>query len=138
MTEQEDLRQARYYGANVIFDHIVLTVTDTEKSKQFYAGTLAPLGIEFIKEEDGCVGFGTNGKASFWLCSDNEAQAPMHIAFVAPNRESINAFHEAALSMGGRDNGKPGLRQHYQPNYYGAYVLDPDGHNIEAVCRKTV
>jgi catechol 2,3-dioxygenase-like lactoylglutathione lyase family enzyme len=121
----------------VIFDHIVLIVTDTEKSKQFYAEALAPLGIALIKEEDGCVGFGTNGKPSLWICNDDEIQNPMHIAFVAPDHKSIDEFYVAALSTGGRDNGKPGLREHYQPNYYSAFVLDPDGHNIEAVYRKT-
>jgi len=119
----------------VIFDHIVLTVTDTEKSKYFYATALAALGIVLIKEEDGCLGFGTNGKPSFWICKDGKFQKPIHIAFIAKNRKSIDEFHEAAILAGGRDNGKPGLREHYQPNYYGAFVLDPDGHNIEAVCR---
>lgn len=120
----------------MIFDHILLTVTNVAKSKQFYASALAPLGITFIKEEDGYVGFGVNGKASFWICSGGDAQAPMHIAFIAPDRKSIDAFHDASIAVGGRDNGKPGLREYYQPNYYGAFVLDPDGHNIEAVCRK--
>lgn len=119
----------------MIFDHIVLIVTDTQKSKQFYAKALAPLGIALIKEEDGCVGFGTNGKPSFWICKDGEVQKPMHIAFIAPDHKSINEFYAAAVLAGGRDNGKPGLREHYRPNYYGAFVLDPDGHNIEAVCR---
>lgn len=121
----------------MIFDHIVLTVADTKKSKRFYTSALAPLGIAFIKEEDGCVGFGINGKASFWICSDGAAQLPMHIAFVAPDREAVDAFYHAALESGGRDNGKPGLRVHYQPNYYGVFVLDVDGHNVEAVCRKS-
>ena len=120
----------------MIFDHIVLSVTNLTKSKQFYTNALAPLGITLIKDIDGCVGFGVNDKASFWIFSAAEAQAPMHIAFVAPDRKSIDAFHEAAIAVGGRDNGKPGLREHYQPNYYGAFVFDPDGHNIEAVCRK--
>lgn len=120
----------------MIFDHLVLSVSDTEKSKHFYAKALAPLGIAFIKEEDGCIGFGTNGKSSFWICSDAEIQRPMHIAFIAPDRKAIDAFYTSAVLAGGRDNGKPGLREHYQPNYYAAFVLDPDGHNIEAVCRR--
>jgi len=119
----------------VIFDHIVITANNTEKSKKFYSAVLAPLGIDFIKEEDGCVGFGTNNKSSFWLCNDGIIQKPMHIAFIAPDHKSINAFYAAAILTGGKDNGRPGFRQHYQPNYYSAFVFDPDGHNIEAVCR---
>lgn len=119
----------------MIFDHIVLSVADSERSKQFYINSLAPLGITLIKEEDGCVGFGNNGKPSFWICKDNEVQKPMHIAFIASDHDSINAFHQAAILAGGRDNGKPGLREQYHRGYYGAFVIDPDGHNIEAVCR---
>lgn len=119
----------------MIFDHIVLNVTDTERSKEFYEKGLAPLGISLIKEEDGCVGFGTNGKSSFWLCKDGEVQKPMHLAFIAPNRHSVDEFHKAAVLAGGKDYGTPGLREHYKPHYYSAYILDPDGHNIEAVCR---
>ncbi len=119
-----------------MFDHIVLSVADPEISKEFYANALAPLGISFIKEDDGCIGFGINGKVYLWFSSDLEVQTPMHIALTAPSRESVMAFHEAALSAGGQDNGHPGLREHYHANYYSAYVVDPDGHNIEAVCRK--
>jgi len=122
----------------VIFDHIVLNVTNTKISKRFYLKALAPLGITLIREEDSCVGFGVNGKPSFWICNDGEIQRPMHIAFVAPNRKSIDEFHAAAVLVGGKDNGKPGLREQYHPNYYGAFVLDPDGHNIEAVYRLAI
>jgi len=122
----------------MIFDHIVLNVTDTQVSKQFYSKALAPLGILLIKEEEGCVGFGAHGKPSFWICHGEATQKPMHIAFIAPNGASIDAFYEEALLVGGQDNGKPGLRKHYQPNYYSAFVLDPDGHNVEAVCRLAI
>ena len=122
----------------MIFDHLVLTVSDVEKSKRFYSNALTPLGINLIKEEDGCVGFGNNGKPSFWICSDGIVQKPMHIAFVALDRKSIDEFHAAGVSAGGQDNGAPGLREHYHPHYYGAFILDPDGHNIEAVCRQVV
>lgn len=120
----------------MIFDHIVIAVSDLEKSKRFYTMALAPLGISFIKEEEECVGFGNNRKASFWLCKDGEVQKPMHIAFIAQDRKSVDEFHASGLLIGGKDNGKPGLREHYQPHYYGAFLIDPDGHNIEAVCRK--
>lgn len=122
----------------MIFDHIVVNITDIEKSKRFYAGALAPLGIVLIKEEDGCIGFGNNGKPSFWICNHGIAQKPMHIAFTAPDRKSIDDFHSAGLLAGGKDNGEAKLREHYHPNYYGAYLLDPDGHNIEAVYRLPV
>jgi len=120
------------------FDHIVLTVTNTAISKEFYSKALAPLGIALVKEEESCAGFGTNGKPSFCICDDGEIQKPMYIAFAAPNRESIDDFYAAAILAGGKDNGKSGLREHYHPNYYAAYILDPDGHNIEAVCRRAM
>ncbi len=119
----------------MIFDHIVLSVKNHKKSKEFYLNVLEALGIKFIREEDACIGFGTNGKPSLWLCNDDIVQTPMHIAFVAQDRKSVDAFHAAALAAGGKDNGGPGLRKNYQPNYYAAFVIDPDGHNIEAVCR---
>lgn len=92
--------------------------------------------MELVKEEDGGAGFGANGKPSFWIFDDSEPQKPMHIAFIAPNRKAVDGFHQEALKAGGKDNGAPGLRVHYQPHYYGAFIFDPDGHNIEAVCRK--
>jgi catechol 2,3-dioxygenase-like lactoylglutathione lyase family enzyme len=120
----------------MIFDHIVLSISDANKSKNFYVNALLPLGIKLIREEDGCIGFGTQNKPSLWLCQEAPVQEPMHIAFIAENRKAVDEFHKAALKAGGKDNGTPGIRAHYQPNYYGAFVIDPDGHNIEAVCRK--
>lgn len=119
----------------MIFDHIVLSVRDIAKSKEFYSTALLPIGIMLIREVDGCVGYGNNNKPSLWICSDPIIQHPMHIAFVAPDRKAIDLFHVAALSAGGKDNGKPGIREQYHADYYAAYIIDPDGHNIEAVCR---
>jgi len=120
----------------MIFDHIVLIVSNGEQSKDFYSHALRPLGITLIREEDQCIGFGSNGKPSLWVCEEDNPQKPMHIAFIAEDRKSVDAFYDAAIAVGGKDNGKPGIREHYHPHYYGAFVIDPDGHNIEAVCRK--
>lgn len=121
----------------MIFDHIVLIISNNKKSKIFYEKALSPLGIQFVREDDDCIGFGTNGKPSLWLCEENNIQKPMHIAFVAESRKAVDAFHAGAIAAGGKDNGAPGIRENYHPDYYGAYVIDPDGHNIEAVCRKS-
>lgn len=120
----------------MIIDHIGLAISDVEKSKLFYSKCLAPLGIELVMEWDGWVGFGKDGKPELWFGEDMDAQLPMHIAFLAENREQVKQFYAAALAAGGRDNGEPGIREIYHPDYYGAFVLDPDGHNIEAVTHK--
>jgi catechol 2,3-dioxygenase-like lactoylglutathione lyase family enzyme len=120
----------------MIFDHIVLIVSDHKKSKDFYTKALSPLGIAFVRDDDdGCAGFGTHGKPSFWACEEADIQKPMHIAFIAENKDAVDQFHEAAVAAGGKNNGAPGIREQYHPNYYAAYVIDPDGHNIEAVYR---
>jgi len=126
------------FKGDMIFDHLVLSVSNLNKSREFYSAALLPLGIELIKEDDGCMGFGKNNKASLWICSDKIIQKPMHIAFIANTRNSVDMFHKAALAAGGKDNGNPGIREQYHPNYYGAFIIDPDGHNIEAVCRNAV
>jgi catechol 2,3-dioxygenase-like lactoylglutathione lyase family enzyme len=118
-----------------IFDHIVVNVSDLEASKRFYEQALAPLGISLIMEFPGTAGLGAQGKPELWLRPGGGAEH-VHIAFRSPDRATVDAFHEAALAAGGRDNGGPGIREIYHPNYYGAFVLDPDGHNIEAVCHK--
>ena len=118
----------------MILDHVGLAVRDYEKSKDFFAKALATLGIGLIMEVEGWAGFGKDGKPEFWFGVSTEKQRPMHIAFVAENREQVRAFYNAALAAGGKDNGAPGIREIYHPNYYGAFVLDPDGHNIETVC----
>jgi catechol 2,3-dioxygenase-like lactoylglutathione lyase family enzyme len=116
-----------------MLDHIGIAVTHIEKSKSFYIPALAPLGIAIVMEFPEAVGLGAEQKPFFWLGKADGA-APVHVAFAAKTRAAVDAFHKAALAAGGRDNGGPGLRPHYHAHYYGAFVLDPDGHNIEAVC----
>jgi catechol 2,3-dioxygenase-like lactoylglutathione lyase family enzyme len=120
----------------MIIDHIGLSVSDYERSKQFFRQALAPLGIELVMEFGGWAGFGKSDKPELWLTREGSVQGPMHIAFLAENRAQVEAFHTAALEAGGSDNGPPGIREVYHPNYYGAFVIGPDGHNVEAVCHK--
>jgi catechol 2,3-dioxygenase-like lactoylglutathione lyase family enzyme len=117
-----------------MIDHMGLAVRNLAASRSFYAAALAPLGYGLILEFDGAVGFGVPPKPDFWLSQGDPGMPALHVAFRAETRAMVDAFHAAALAAGGRDNGAPGLRAHYHPNYYGAFVLDPDGHNIEAVC----
>jgi len=126
-----------------IIDHLGLAVSDYPRALRFYEQALAPLGIAIVMhvtaEESGGyegAGFGRNGKPSFWLSGGAKTAPRLHVAFVAENRTAVHAFYEAALAAGGTDNGGPGLRVEYHPSYYGAFVLDPDGHNIEAVCHR--
>ena len=118
----------------MFIDHIGFAVANAARSKTFYRQCLAPLGLELIVEVDGWAGFGRDDKADLWFGEDDRAQLPMHIAFVAEDRPSVDRFYQAGIAAGGKDNGAPGLREIYHPNYYGAFVIDPDGHNIEAVC----
>jgi catechol 2,3-dioxygenase-like lactoylglutathione lyase family enzyme len=120
----------------MIIDHIGLVVADYEKSKQFFSRALAPLGIELAMEIGGYAGFGKAGKPEFWVEGGSETRRPMHIAFVADNRDQVKAFYAAAMAAGGKDNGPPGIREIYHPDYFGAFVIGPDGHNVEAVCHK--
>jgi catechol 2,3-dioxygenase-like lactoylglutathione lyase family enzyme len=128
----------------MIVDHIGFGVSDYERAKRFYAEALAPLGLTLVMEvtpeinpsKVWACGFGKGGKPEFWIGSDGRTTPPMHIAFVVDSRAEVRAFHAAALQAGGRDNGAPGLRPQYHPTYYGAFVLDLDGHNIEAVCHR--
>jgi catechol 2,3-dioxygenase-like lactoylglutathione lyase family enzyme len=120
----------------MIIDHIGITVGDFANSKLFYRRALAPLGIEMLVEGDDGAGFGKGTKPEFWLDGAPQKHSPMHIAFVAQSRAQVGAFHAAAIAAGGVDNGAPGLRTQYHPNYFGAFVIDPDGHNIEAVCHR--
>jgi catechol 2,3-dioxygenase-like lactoylglutathione lyase family enzyme len=124
-------------------DHTGVSVSDFEASKAFYAKALAPLGyallMEVTADQTGggdAAGFGIPPKPDFWIGSGTPNDPPVHVAFRAENRAAVDAFYKAAIAAGGRDNGAPGLRPHYHPNYYGAFVFDPDGHNIEAVCHK--
>ncbi len=118
-----------------MIDHTGINVEDFEASREFYAAALAPLGYELLLEfHDAVAGFGEAGKPDFWIVR-GEANTPrIHVAFRADTRREVEAFYEAALGTGGRDNGAPGLRPQYHPDYYGAFILDPDGHNVEAVC----
>lgn len=117
-----------------MFDHLTLTVRDFAKSRAFYTQALAPLGCAVQMEFGQMCGIGPKGKPGFWLKPGEVPTTPMHLAFRAGDRPSVDAFYAAAISAGARDNGPPGLRPDYHPNYYGAFVIDPDGHPIEAVC----
>ena len=119
-----------------MIDHIGFAVADYQRSKAFYERALAPLGFTLLMEfSEAAAGFGKDGgKPEFFLEAEGEpVHGRLHIAFIAESRAHVDAFHAAALEAGGIDNGAPGLRW-YHENYYGAYVLDPDGNNIEAVC----
>jgi catechol 2,3-dioxygenase-like lactoylglutathione lyase family enzyme len=117
-----------------MLDHVGIPVSDFERSKRFYEETLSPLGYELIKEPSyGAAGFGRSGKPDFWVFRGEPGHA-VHVAFASEDRATVDAFHEAAIAAGGKDNGRLGLRPEYHPSYYGAFVLDPDGNNIEAVC----
>src|SRR6478672_150733 len=125
----------------LMIDHISFPVSDYERAKAFYAKALAPLDYVLVMEvtreqtgHDPAAGFGANGKPDFWIGGEGGLDKPLHVAIVAKDRATVDAFYRAAIAAGGRDNGAPGIRAHYHPNYYGAFVLDPDGHNIEAVC----
>jgi catechol 2,3-dioxygenase-like lactoylglutathione lyase family enzyme len=121
-----------------MIDHIGISVTDLDRSIAFYERALAPLGYTLIMKFDGrAAGFGAGGKPDFWIGAGAGAPpTPTHVAFATKGRAAVRAFHEAALAAGGKDNGPPGVREMYHPDYYGAFVLDPDGHNIEAVCHE--
>lgn len=126
-----------------MIDHIGITVGNIQVSKQFYTKALAPIGysllMEVSAEQTGSMaaaGFGVPPKPDFWLAGGTANVPPVHVAFRVSSRALVMAFHAAAIAAGGRDNGAPGLRPHYHPSYYGAFVLDPDGHNIEAVCHE--
>lgn len=124
-----------------MIDHASVTVSDFSASKKFYSQALAAIGYsllaEFPKSVTGSsdvAGFGVAPKPDFWIAAGSANKPPIHIAFRVDSRAIVDAFYKTAIAAGGRDNGAPGVRAHYHPNYYGAFVLDPDGHNIEAVC----
>jgi catechol 2,3-dioxygenase-like lactoylglutathione lyase family enzyme len=119
-----------------MFDHIGFGVTDLARSKAFFLAALQPLGISVVMEGPYGVGLGRSGKPSLWLKGMGEKPAHLHIAIAAESRAEVDAFYRAALAAGGKDNGPPGLRPDYHPDYYGAFVIGPDGHNIEAVCHR--
>ena len=126
-----------------MIDHTGLTVSDYAKSKEFYTKALSPIGYKLIMEVPkeytqgkGVAGFGEPPKPDFWIHEATPNKPPIHIAFRVSTRALVDKFYAAAMAAGGRDNGGPGPRPHYHPNYYGAFVFDPDGHNIEAVCHE--
>ena len=127
-----------------MIDHVGFAVSDAERSKRFYEQALAPLGISLIMsvspeqtEAGGTAhGFGADNKPFFWVGDNERVGEGTHVAFAVDSRAKVDAFHQAALAAGGRDNGAPGIREQYHPNYYAAFIHDPDGHNIEAVSHR--
>ncbi|MCB1053433.1 MAG: VOC family protein [Acidobacteria bacterium] len=126
-----------------MLDHMGLSVSDIQRSKAFYSAALGAIGYELLMDfpaevtgSTAFAGFGEPPKPDFWIGQGEPNKPALHVAFRVDSRAAVDAFYEAALAAGGRDNGAPGLRPHYHPNYYGAFVLDPDGHNIEAVCHQ--
>jgi catechol 2,3-dioxygenase-like lactoylglutathione lyase family enzyme len=123
-----------------MIDHVGFPVSDYERSKAFYSAVLAPLGYALVMEvqqdenDSPAAGFGVDGKPDFWIGGEGGLSRALHVAIAVNERRTVDAFHRAAMAAGARDNGVPGLRPHYHPDYYAAFVLDPDGHNIEAVC----
>ncbi|HEY9839725.1 MAG: VOC family protein [Candidatus Sericytochromatia bacterium] len=122
-----------------MLDHLGLPVSDFKSSREFYLKALAPLGYGIEMEFDhggfGVAGFGKDGKPSFWI-SEGQPGPGLHLAFASPNHAAVDAFYAAALAAGAKDNGAPGPRPQYHPGYYGAFVIDPNGYNIEAVCHQ--
>lgn len=126
-----------------MIDHISISASDFEKSKAFYSAALSPIGYALLMEFPASVtghtdvaGFGEPPKPDFWVSKGVSGNPPMHVAFRVASREQVDAFYKAAIAAGGRDNGPPGPRPHYHEHYYGAFVLDPDGNNVEAVCHQ--
>jgi catechol 2,3-dioxygenase-like lactoylglutathione lyase family enzyme len=120
-----------------MFDHIGLKVEDLDASVHFYGAALAPLGYEITSQDELTAAFGATGGSSLWLYADAKlAHSPVHLAFTAPSRSAVDAFYREGLKARGRDNGAPGLRKDYSPDYYAAFLFDPDGNNVEAVCQK--
>jgi catechol 2,3-dioxygenase-like lactoylglutathione lyase family enzyme len=125
---------ARSNQETTMLDHLSLSVSDDTRTKTFYARALAPLGYRLIAEYEGGFGIGADNGSAIWVARGEPQKPIAHLAFRAANRQQVRQFHEAALAAGGRDNGEPGPRANYSPTYFAAFVLDPDGNNIEAVC----
>lgn len=117
-----------------MYDHLGLQVKNLDASVRFYEAVLAPLGGVLDSRYEGGAGLGPKGAPALWLYDNTKAQGGTHVAFQAPDRKAVDAFHAAGMANGGRDNGAPGLRVDYAPTYYAAFLIDPDGNNVEAVC----
>ena len=118
-----------------MYDHIGLKTSDLASAVRFYGAALAPLGHVLCVHEETFAGLGPKESPALWLYAHDGSAGPgVHVAFTAPSRAAVDRFHAAGIAAGGRDNGQPGLRQDYSPNYYAAFLLDPDGNNVEAVC----
>ena len=119
-----------------MFDHIGVGVSDLKASKNFFLQALSPLGVAVVMEFPHAAGIGRGKKPSLWLGAADGKPLPLHIAFAADDRAQVDVFYRQALAAGGKDNGPPGLRPHYHADYYAAFVIGPDGHNIEVVCHR--
>jgi catechol 2,3-dioxygenase-like lactoylglutathione lyase family enzyme len=119
-----------------MYDHVGLKVKDLDASVRFYSGALASLGHVLCSRDASGAGIGPSGEPALWLYPANGASPGVHVAFRAADRAAVDRFHKDGLKSGGRDHGKPGLRADYGPSYYAAFLLDPDGNNVEAVCLK--
>jgi catechol 2,3-dioxygenase-like lactoylglutathione lyase family enzyme len=119
-----------------MYDHLGLRVKDLEASVRFYAAALKELGHELVTHDKSGASLGSGSSPGLWLSADEATHTPLHLAFSARSRSAVDAFHRAGLKAQGRDNGAPGLRGDYGPTYYAAFLLDPDGNNVEAVCQK--
>lgn len=140
-TETTKTDQDNHPELKLVIDHTALSVEDLSRSEDFYSKALAPLGIEKVGEVSAemsgsvaFVGFGIGRKGSLWIAGKGRQTPATHLCFRAPSRDSVRRFYEAAMAAGGVDNGAPDIRPEYHPDYYAAFVLDPEGHNIEAVC----
>ena len=117
-----------------MYDHVGLKMKDVGAAARFYKAALAPLGHVLASQDESGAGFGPKGAPALWLYRVKDAKGPgLHVAFKAPNRAAVDRFHRDGVKAGGKDNGAPGLRVDYSPNYYAAFLLDPDGNNVEAV-----
>lgn len=118
----------------MVFDHLGFNVSDLPAAKTFLLAALKPLGMAVTQEAEGWAMIGRRGEGALWIGSFKAPPGPLHVAFAAKTREEVRQFYAAAIAAGGKDNGPPGIRANYHPNYYGAFVIGPDGHNLEAVC----
>ena len=123
-------------SAKAFFDHIGISVREFNACIIFYSSVLSVMGYEIVKQSEGSVGFGIGKKPEFTISSSSGTTCKNHLAFAAPDRSTVDLFYAAAIRAGAVDNGAPGLRLEYHSNYYGAFVLDPDGNNVEAVCHQ--